>query len=533
MKKKLTYIKNTIMPCFLLSSLAGGITGALIFLFKMISSKIISLSESIYRAVRSDPRLIPILILCVCAVGIVSGLILKRAKDCRGGGIPTAVASIRGLIPLKWIQGIFVLFFSSMLTYLCGVPLGNEGPSVQMGAAVGKGASCVLNKENRAWQRYVMTGGACAGFATATGAPLTGILFALEEVHRRFSPMIFMSAATAVLSGSAVQELLSMLLNVDAAMFSFKFSGGLALRELPIALLLGAICAASAIGFTLLYKKISSFISHVSKKIPFAVIIMSVFLLSAVMGLFSSDLIGSGHSLIHHLAYDSKTWYFLAIIFILRAITMIFANTSGVSGGVFLPILTFGAIIGSIFGGLMIRLGVVSQEAYPVLVALSMSAFLGVASRTPITAVAFAAEALCGVENILPVAIAVTAGYIIAEIAGIPSFNDTIIESKAEAERKDKCIIIVDTHLTVCEGSFADRREMRDILWPPTCAILSIDHAQGSPSTVLAAGDILHIHYATASPKETQDALFDILGKQDEGRTKRHFGTESHIVPEV
>ncbi len=487
----------------------------------------------IYDMVRADLRLLPIFILGIIAVGTASAFILKTARDCRGGGIPTAVASIRGLIPLRWIQGIFVLFFSAMLTYLSGVPLGNEGPSVQMGAAVGKGTANILNKKNRAWQRYVMTGGACAGFATATGAPLTGILFALEEVHRRFSPMIFMSAATAVLAGSVTQELLASLFNVDAAMFSFAFSGKLSLPELPIALLLGALCAAAAIGFTLFYRGINRTISCVSRHIPFVIIIISIFLISAILGIFSNDLIGSGHSLIHHLAFESKAWYLLILVFVLRAVTMIGANTSGISGGVFLPVLTFGAIIGSIFGELSIHFGLVSHEAYPVLIALSMASFLGVASRTPITAIAFAAEALCGVENILPVAIAVTAGYIIAEMVGIPSFNDTVIENKVETAHKGRSNIIVDTHLTVCDGCFAAGREIRDILWPPTCTILSVDHAGSTPSNVLSVGDVLHIHYATFTPKETQEALFDILGKQDEGKTKRHFGTESHTVPEI
>ena len=71
----------------------------------------------------------------------------------------------------------------SLLSFLMGVPLGNEGPSVQIGTAVGRGTTRIALRKRFAWDRYSMTGGACAGFAVATGAPISGILFAVEEAH--------------------------------------------------------------------------------------------------------------------------------------------------------------------------------------------------------------------------------------------------------------------------------------------------------------------------------------------------------------
>ena len=53
-----------------------------------------------------------------------------------------------------------------------------------------------------------MTGGAAAGFAVATGAPATGMIFALEEVHKRFSPMILMVAMSSVVFAAATSEVL-------------------------------------------------------------------------------------------------------------------------------------------------------------------------------------------------------------------------------------------------------------------------------------------------------------------------------------
>ena len=115
---------------------------------------------------------------------------------------------MRGVLSVRWLTCLLGVFFSSLITYLGGIPLGTEGPSVQMGTAVGKGTVRLLGRRHLAWDRYVMTGGAGAGFAAATGAPLTGILFAFEEAHERFSPMLLMVSAMTVASGSLTAEFL-------------------------------------------------------------------------------------------------------------------------------------------------------------------------------------------------------------------------------------------------------------------------------------------------------------------------------------
>ena len=184
-------LRDKMLPLVLFPAIVGMLTGVLIFIFKVTSSHVMHKSAEIYAFVRENPIYLPALVAGAAAIGLLSALVLRWAKECRGGGIPTAVASIRGLIPLKWAQGIFALFTTSMLTYIAGVPLGNEGPSVQMGAATGKGATSIFGKRYKALERYNMTGGACSGFAIATGAPLAGIVFAMEEAHRRFSPTIF------------------------------------------------------------------------------------------------------------------------------------------------------------------------------------------------------------------------------------------------------------------------------------------------------------------------------------------------------
>ena len=534
--QKHSRVNSKLIPYILFPMIVGVLSGVLIFLFKLASSAVMHVSEQIYGFVRQNPVYLPALVLGVAAIGVVSAVILKYAKECRGGGIPTAVASIRGLVPLKWIQGIFVLFGSALLTYLAGVPLGNEGPSVQMGAAVGKGSSGLTGKEKRAWERYLMTGGACSGFAIATGAPLSGILFALEEAHRRISTTLLTVASISVLMGTVTHRYLCFFFKVDTTFFDLEISQILPMRYLWAAILIGAACGVASLLFTKFYQIAQKATKPAGKKhrpVPIFVIIFSV---TAVLGFASANFIGSGHSLIEAILHGKTVWYAILLAFFVRAVLMIFANCEGVSGGIFVPTLTFGAMIASLMTDGFVALGLVDGQYYTILIVVGMAAFLAASSRTPITAIVFAAEALCVAANIFPVIFGVVVSYLIVEVSGRHSFTDTVIESRALAARQGKPPIIVDSKMTVQGGSFADGMETRDILWPPTCVVLSIDRKQSHIPhhgiQEVREGDLLHLHYQTFDPDETMQTLTAILGEQPEApRAHTHEGSDEHLVP--
>ena len=535
--QKTSSIKKQLIPFVLFPMITGFFTGVLIFLFKLSASFVIRWSERIYAFVRENPKYLPIMILGAAAIGAVSSLILKYARECRGGGIPTAVASIRGLIPLKWIQGVFVLFGSALLTFFVGVPLGNEGPSVQMGAGAGKGSASFTKKTKLAWERYLMTGGASSGFAIATGAPLTGIIFALEEAHRRFSTTLFIVASSSVLWGTVTHRYLSYFFGVDTTFFDLTISQVLPMRYLWVAIIIGAVSGLCSLLFTKIYRIVSAISKTKLGKIPFNLQLVVTFAITALLGFLSVNFVGTGHSLIEEILHKKTVWYALLLALVVRAVLMIFANSEGVTGGIFVPNLAFGAMIASLVSDGLISTGIVEEEYYTILIVVGMASFLAASSRTPLTAIIFSAEALCVASNVMPVVFGVVVSYCIVEISGKISFADAVIEARAEAVHEGKSPIIVNTFFTVQENSFADGMEIRDILWPPTCTVLSIDrnlsneHHQSSHE--LRSGDVVHLHYLTYDPDQTFATLSAILGEQSEDeRTRTHLGSVDHIVPQ-
>ncbi len=539
-KTRLTYIKNILLPCFLFSVLTGIFTGALIYLFKISASFVLGLSSDIYSYVRENPVYLPFLVLGAMLLGLSASFILSHTKNCRGGGIPTSVAILRGLIEFRWLKSIFFLFGSALLTFLGGVPLGNEGPSVQMGTAVGRGATRILGKNNPAWDRYIMTGGACAGFAVATGAPLSGILFAFEEAHRKFSPMLFMVAGMTVTAATATMNFLCEIGGVSSAMFDFATPSALPLRYLWIIAALGIVSGLLAVAFTKLYSKASSFVNITLKDLPFTVKILLIFALVAIAGFASSSLIGTGHDVIHTLTEGEGVWFLIILTFTLRALFLMLANNVGVSGGIFVPTLTFGALIGALISEAAVALGLMPEEYSLVLMTVGMVSFLSASSRTPLTALAFAIEALSGLTNILPIAIGVTISFLVIETWGVTSLHDMVINSKVAAFNRGKESVVVDTFITVKENSFAVGKEARDILWPPTCLVLSIKKPKDGEAKgehgILGVGDTIHIHYQTFEPETTVRSIEAIVGIQEteSPKTKIHTVDEhSHIVPEL
>jgi len=429
-----------------------------------------------------------------------------------------SIAAIRGMTDFKWISSAFLLPISALMTFLCGVPLGTEGPSVQMGTAVGDATVQLLGgKKHIGWRRYIMTGGASAGFSLATGAPITAILFSLEEIHSRFSPLLFSVASISVIVSQLTAHLLSHFGFGNLGLFHITDIPSMPLDLFGIPITVGLLAGILSVVFTHLYHKIDHFmqltLKNVSEKLKFPII----FALIAIIGFFLSDALGTGHSLIDSL-FDTKTaWYMLIIIFLVRAVFMMITNTAGITGGIFIPTLAFGALIGGICSNLFISLNIISSDYYSLLICLGMAAFLGATSRIPVTAAVFAIEALSGINNVIPILISVISAFFIMELSGLNDFSDTVVKAKARAAHKGKTPYFIEVPLTVYKNSFVIDKELNDILWPASCVVLSIERKnKENTKTRIAEGDVLKVHYKTYDPVKAAEEFEILVGDQSE-----------------
>ena len=535
--KKEVDTKRYLLPCLAFSCLTGALTGVIIFLFKVAIKYVQALSSLLYASARANPAFLPLLILGAIAISLAAYTLIKLFPIVRGSGIPNSLAILRGFIPFKWVRSLFGIFTSTLLTFLVGVPLGNEGPSVQMGCSVGKGAINLFAKGNKAWERYTMTGGACGGFAAATGAPLTGIIFAIEEAHRRFSPILFMAASTATIAATVVTSGLCAcfpMLNISPRLFDVPESAALPLKHFWIAILIGLVVGGISIIFTKLYRLFNGLMNKTLKRVPLVAKVTVIFALVATIGFFLSGALGSGHDIIDSIFYShAPVWYILIILLIVRAILLLVSTNSGITGGTLIPLITFGAILGSLISTLAISIGILPAEYAGAIVLISMSAFLAASSRTPLTAIILTVEVFSGFNNIIMIAIGVAFAYLTIECSGTISFNDLISEQKIHETHKGKELITVNATFEVKAKAFVIGKEIRDILWPPYCAVISVKkHIIGS--SIISEGDVLQIRYQTYDPQETYEIMESLLGDQDDSLKPREIkAAEGYSVPET
>ena len=528
------YTKTLLFPCLGYSATAGFVSALLVTAFKYAAELTVDASKKIYSFVISNPIWLPCLILGAGAIGLVASLLLSRSDSCRGGGIPTSVAAIRGLTGFNWILSIILLPFSALLTFFAGVPLGTEGPAVQMGTAVGDGVVRVLGgSKDRAWRRYIMTGGAAAGFSMATGAPITAILFSMEELQKRFSPLLLTVASVSVVTSRITMHLLALLGIGSESLFQIETFHTLPIKLVYAPILLGLACGMASILFTLSYHEVDRLMKRVLKRLSTKIKFPIIFSLTALIGFFVSEILWSGHSLIDSLLETENIWYILIITLLVRALLMMTANTAGVTGGIFLPTLAFGALIGALLSDGLIAIGALSADYKALMIVLGMVAFLGSTSRIPITASVLAIEALGGANNIMFILLTVIIALLTVEASRLEDFTDTVIEAKLHAIHKGKEPLTVEVTLTVSGDSFAVGKNIKDLLWPASCALISTEKADGrKDSDTVSVGDKLTVIYKTYDPEATAEEFEWLVGDQPEDidRIMRPISKEKSII---
>lgn len=510
------YLKNEIIPAVLYGAVAGTLTGAAVVAYKFAASKAIHLSEVGYGVLR-EHLIWVIPLLCVLGgIAAVVAAVYKWMPTLCGGGIPTSIAALRGSISFRPLINLVGTTVLSLLSFLIGIPLGNEGPAVQIGTALGK-AGTTVGRKSKGWARLSMTGGACAGFSTATGAPISGILFAIEEAHGRLSPLLLIVSSVAVLFARLISAALCPLLGVNEHLFHAFTLPTLKTRELWIPLLVGLAGGLFAVAFLWFYRRLHRLFNE-RLRIHTRYKLLIVYALTVAAGILSFSCISTGHHLIETLFLHNTPLVLLAVLLLVRTVLTLSANCNGVTGGLFLPLMALGALLAAILGRVCVLLGMdpALQTAF---ILFGITASVSGMMKTPLIAIVFSVEALSLTGNILAVIITALVSFIITALFGAESITDYVSEVRAAHTRHGKTACTETTTVTVCQNAFAVGKEVRDILWPDGMFVLSVTHPTSGESVKahggksIAAGDILEVRYVTFDRAKTLAALEEIVGE--------------------
>lgn len=522
---------RNVLQLLLVGAVTGVFAGGVVTLFNILAVKGEAFSRDAYAFVRANPAFIPLLLLVLALGAFFIGVAVQISSVIRGCGIPQAEGGARGIVRFRWFRDATAMFASCLISIFMGLSIGAEGPSVLIGACVGDGVSYCLRR-NEMIRRYQVTGGACTGLAVAGNVPLTGIIFAFEEAHKHFMPEVFICSFISVIFGlltrSAIYGVFQM--QIQSSFHSYIFQE-MAFVDYGFVFCAGIVCGLLGVLFTKSCFKMRDLFKKIKFRDPkwtlTARIAIAVFLGGAV-SLVETGVMGGGHELIESLGTYGGTasvrtesvfglplaWTLL-IVFVLRFMITGVNVGSGIPCGIFIPVIAIGACIGGLLNCLWVGLGM-NATYCDLMIMICLAAFFTTIVRAPLTSIIMICELTGSFAPLLPVVIAVSVGYIIGEISRTDGIYETLLEIYERESGIHERAVRERFVLVLYSGSIADKREIRDVLWPSGTRVVEIARGEETilpdGSTQLHAGDVLTIVCKTTDAAKTRDELVHILG---------------------
>lgn len=505
-------------PCLIYSVLCGVVTGAAIFFFKFIASRAEKLSRYLYGAAKGSVLFVGAVFLALIALAIIMICIHKLIPESKGGGIPRSEGVLRGHLSFMWLRTFIGTVSGSMISFFAGLPLGCEGPAVLIGTSLG--GMCVSKSKNRsAWNRYIMTGGAGAGFSVATGAPLSGVLFALEEIHKRFTPMLVMIVSLSIISATSINRTLCNLFEISPSMFHVEPLHGFSLNNIPALILFGFCIALAVAMYDGSIELVTKFTAKYKSRLTAKAKIIGVFVLTGILGFLFTDGIYNGHHVIDQLLEGHLSIWLILAVLVIRFIMMLLSTDSGVTGGTFIPTLAIGALFATLISRLLLAIGI-SDELIPALILLGMCAFIGGTLRAPLTACVLFVELTGQFTDIFFIALVVFTVNAFTEIIHLTPFYDTALEKMVEAQNEGKTYQMAHFSAHIAPDAFVIGKTVRDVMWPTSTVVLSIkradedkDDMENSGEKKITTGDTLVLRSLYYNEEEILAELHSLFGK--------------------
>lgn len=472
----------------------GAITGLVVSLFRTLLEMADVHRTSFIENMKTNPTYLITGLIIVIGLYLLVVVALKAEPLSSGSGIPQVKGELQGQVEANWWKVITAKFLGGVAAIGAGLSLGREGPSIQLGAMVGKGFSR-LTKRLKTEEKMLMTCGAGAGLAGAFCAPLAGVVFSLEELHKNFSTDVLLSTMGAAIASDFVSSYIFGLKPV----FDLAVVGKLPLSMYWMVIVLGVLLGA----FGVLYNKAIAMIQDgfdkiCGKKRRLAI----VFAFSAILAFTYPIVLGSGHGLVGQVAQGNLALGTLLFLLLMKFIFSIASFGSGAPGGIFLPLLVMGALTGGGFAELVDLIVGYENIYLPNFVILGMAGYFSSIVRAPITGVILITEMTGDFNNLLSLAVVALVSYVVADIMkGIPIYDQLLrrmLMSKENDENDEtvshhKVIIRSEVYL----GSKMDNAKIEKMLLPLGCLIVTVRREENEiiprGDTVLHGGDQLEI----------------------------------------
>ena len=385
-----------------LALVIGALTGATVVAFILLTER---LGMRLYPVDSGAWRRVLIPLLGSLGMGY---LLFRYFPEARGSGVPQTKAALfarEGVITARTALG---KFFCTAATLASGIPLGREGPSVQVGGGIASilGRRLGLRPEK---VKALIPVGAAAAIAAAFNTPLAAVLFSLEEIMGDLNAPVLGSVVLA----SATSWVVLRLLLGNNPLFRVPQYQLVHPIEFAVYGILGVAGGLVSVVFTkLLLVMRGRFLRMAAWTQWFQPAAGG--LLAGLMGWFVPQVLGVGYGYVGDALNGRMALRLMALLILLKLVATTTSYSSGNAGGIFGPSLFIGAMLGGTVGSIAHRLlpGYTATAGAYALVGMG-AAFAGIV-RAPMTSVVMIFETTQDYAVIVPLMISNLVSFFIS-----------------------------------------------------------------------------------------------------------------------
>lgn len=493
-------------------ALVGLLGGLVVTIYRLALSHGEKLLRSLSAAVRGNlfgmiAWFVFLIILCIFV-----GLLVQWEPDTAGSGIPQVNAEVAGRLNMSWPRVMLAKLAEGSLVSLAGLSLGREGPSVQIGGMAGKAIS-QLFKLGRGDERLLVTCGAAAGMSAAFHAPLAGVLFALEEIHKQFTPPLIISAMTASV---AADYLASEILGVEPVL-RLTFAANLPHASYPLVLLTGIVFGViGALHNRGMFAVQQRLFAKLVATQPYRRFLVA-FIAAGIVAFVWPDLMCGGDAIMERIMDPSSLTLVRACGLLLgKYVFTAVCFGAGVPGGTLFPLVVMGSLSGLILALCAATIGVLPPEYVLNFAVLGIAGLFASSVRAPVSAVILAFELTGSLDALLSVSIVAILSYVTANLLHVDPFYEHLFARLIGSTPDDPTVngeppahLLHTYH--VGAGSYVEGKRVGEIAWPNGALIVSITRCDATviprgKTEIFALDDLLVL--MNTSTEDDTDIIF-------------------------
>lgn len=486
----------------------GVAVGLVASVFRLAIQDVLVLTKLAFLFFHQQPLWLLAWVAVTVPLALFLGRMAQKNPNIKGSGIPQVEGQLTGQFDEQWWPVLWRKFFGGILSIGPGLFLGREGPSIQVGATVGQGIVEGRGKKKlTAIERRVgIASGAAAGLSAAFNAPIASSMFVLEEVYHNFSPLVWLSVFISSISANFVSmQFFGLKPDLDLPhemYFPVNQYGYLLLLGLFLGIL-GWLYQYVILRLGTWSRKVTWFKPAWYPVIPFLLVIPIAW--------WWPNTLGGGNGLIISLTNLPTSVSLFLWLFVLRFVFSMISYGSELPGGIFLPILTLGAVLGGLYCVILIHLGLIPARFLANYVIYAMAGYFACISKAPFTAILLITEMVGSLAHLMPLAVVAVVAYLVVDVLGGAPVYTAMFESFIHRQPHQSLEGITQMTTTIYAGTALDGVLVKDYPWPPSCLILMVYRGEEEivphGDTRLQVGDTLVIQLTGASHLKSQQAI--------------------------